>query len=68
MCPQALIMRTLMQHNLESSYIINHQESYSDGQTMSLIFELLDISLQNYMNIVRPPMQLEDIWIIIQQV
>lgn len=68
MSPQAHIMKTLMQYSLDSSNIVKYQREYSNRQTMSLMYELMDITLMDYMNTLRSPMLLEDIRSIIQQV
>ncbi|XP_047427875.1 homeodomain-interacting protein kinase 1-like [Mugil cephalus] len=66
---EARIMRILMQYKMDSSNIIKYQGAFSDSETMSLIFELLDITLEEYLNMFKTKvkMRLEDIRIVIQQ-
>ncbi|XP_047457550.1 homeodomain-interacting protein kinase 1-like [Mugil cephalus] len=64
---EARIMKTLMQYDLDSSNIVRYQGKYSDLETTSLMYEMLDISLEDYMNTLRQPARLEDVRTIIQQ-
>ncbi|XP_047450729.1 homeodomain-interacting protein kinase 1-like [Mugil cephalus] len=64
---EASIMKTLMENNLDECNIVKFEDSILEKFTTSLIFELLDISLLDYLIDLGQPMQLEDIRTMIQQ-
>lgn len=61
-------MKILMENNLDESNIIKFEDSVCEKSRTSLIFEILDISLQDYLVDLRRPMKLEDVRTVIQQV
>ncbi|XP_047426423.1 homeodomain-interacting protein kinase 1-like [Mugil cephalus] len=64
---EAHILETLMEHNLDSCNIVKYEGSICSKTQTSLVFEMLDINLWDYMKYEKNQMQLEDVRGIIQQ-
>lgn len=61
-------MTILAKHNLDKFNIIKYHGALLAYGQMSLVFEMLDISLQDYLINLKGPMRLENIRTVIQQV
>lgn len=68
MFPQAFVLTVLMDHNLDKFNIIKYYGEFNVNSQLSLVFEMLDISLQHYLLDLKGPMRLRDIRTVIQQV
>ncbi|XP_018558048.2 homeodomain-interacting protein kinase 1 [Lates calcarifer] len=64
---EASIMTILAKHNLDKFNIIKYHGALLAYGQMSLVFEMLDISLQDYLINLKGPMRLENIRTVIQQ-
>lgn len=62
------MMRFLMEHNLDKFNIIKYNGKVSVSGQTSLVFELLDITLQDYLLTLEDFMTMEEIKSVIQQV
>ncbi|GLD68796.1 homeodomain-interacting protein kinase 1-like protein [Lates japonicus] len=67
LCREAYIMRVLTSHNLDKFNIVKYYGELITCGQMSLVYEMLDINLQNYLLDLQGPMRLQDIRTIIQQ-
>ncbi len=63
---QASMMKVLMDRNLDQQSIIKFYDGFSTDKYLA--FEVLDISLIQYINERKAPMRLQDIRAVIQQV
>ncbi|XP_044063986.1 homeodomain-interacting protein kinase 1-like isoform X2 [Siniperca chuatsi] len=64
---EASMLKVLMGHNLHKFNIIKFYGKFVVRSRTSLVFEMLDMTLQDYLLDLEGPMQLEDIRIVIQQ-
>lgn len=68
MFPQANMLKVLMRHNMDKFNVIKFYDEFCMNSRIGLVFEMLDISLQEYLLDLGGPMRLEDIRTVIQQV
>ncbi|XP_071322644.1 homeodomain-interacting protein kinase 1-like isoform X5 [Trachinotus anak] len=64
---EAFMLRVLMDHNLDKFNIIKYDGKFSVNGQMGLVFEMLDISLQDYLMGLDDLMRLKDIRTVMQQ-